>query len=811
MDRTEYRERMTRIDGLLMEEKNEEALDLLDSINWEKLHNVNYLLDGAERYERLSKMQDAKELLEIAHERSPIGRMIIFRLGIVCAHLHELEEADLCYEKFIALAPNDNIRFIMKYEISRAKNAEDTVLISILEELRANELVEEWAFELACLYRKTGQIDKCVALLDEIILWFGEGPYVEKAYEIKLKYRPLSKEQEIRYRNMKSSLNSMVEIHPGDILSKNEFLNNTIRIPEIEEDNEKFNTQNLQEEIRKNIDEIMKASEVEEISGNMEAIKELIEEVPHVQLDEEENIEKIQNDNKKIDANLKSKFEEYLLEEFDGQISLVETGHEKKDEQIDGQLTIEDFTREWEKTKRAAEMALSDAKEQELNRKKEDAIAKASDVLDKLKEVDSEESPKAFHIPVINSAAGEESFEIPIISSEKVEKESEQVKEPEPEKDAPKEEALIDTKDWTPPALLAEKALKDINAMLQNEIDKFSEPAKNKEEGQEPKDNKEENSQNTEDKEPANEDKEIIEDEISENLANEELIQKEAEEEEALDELPKIDTESITDTKDPEDFLRTGLTDSQKEALSYFAGISGMEEELCDLIEDSKTAIRQDKLRDCGHFVIVGVPGSGKTRLAQNIIKVLKAETGKLSGNIGKIDSGKLNEKDVSLIMDKVTGGALIIQNAGKLSKETMVSLTINIEKSEKTLVVLEDTKEDLARLFKENPRFAKKFTGDATIPDMKIDELVKFAKIYAAEHDYAIEEMGILALYDRINIISLPGSPTTVKDVKGIVDSAIISAENSKSKKGLLGGLFNKADAEFSGPTLQERDFRKD
>ena len=112
MDRAEYKDRMARIDSLLEAGENEEALDLLDSVNWRKLHNVNFLLGGAERYEALKKTEDARELLEIAHERSPVGRIIIYRLAILCSRMGDFDEAEKYYQKFIELAPKDNIRFM---------------------------------------------------------------------------------------------------------------------------------------------------------------------------------------------------------------------------------------------------------------------------------------------------------------------------------------------------------------------------------------------------------------------------------------------------------------------------------------------------------------------------------------------------------------------------------------------------------------------------------------------------------------------------------------------------------------------------
>lgn len=850
MDRAEYKERIARIDDLLSRKSYDEALDLMDSINWGRLHNVNSLVEGAERYEILSKPYDAKELLEIAHERSPIGRMIIYRLAILCANLGEIEEAIAYHQKFIELAPNDNLRFIIKYEINKAKGADKYVLISALEELKATELIEEWAFELACLYQETGQIDKCISVLDEIILWFGEGPYVEQAYEIKMHYRPLTKEQEIQYQSMNLKDSPVTEIHPGEHAARNELLGHTVRIPRIEENPGQFDTQNLQAEIRKNIEEIMKASEVEEVSGNIEAIQSLIEDIPHIQMEEEFSNEEKKSHTQKLDAQLKSKFEEYLSEEFDGQISLIETGREKIDDQIEGQVTIEDITNRWEKTKRAAEQALLERKQQELLRFKEEAIAKASDVLDRIIESETanqkpKEEKNTFHIPKIEpeGKVTGDTFEIPIITlretkelptitPEDIEEIARQAREetlldaqaspnyvptkeikefPRIQISLPQDTAieseevpdigtfveevpiadnwdmlelsdedhlpLLDpnflttiweeeAKRWITSDISAEQALKDINEMLQQEIDKLSGEAE----------------------------EEIVED--TEGSLNESIGGN------TTTDLPLIDISDIGSE------IPTHLSDMEKEELSIFAGIPGMEASLCKALSGAKETIGGNAPKLKGHIIIQGREGCGKTKLAQSIIKILQMETGHPNGNVGKISASKLNEKDVRLIIEKIQGGALIVEKAGELSKETIVSLNVGIEGDNSgTLFIMEDSRDGIDNLLKQDPRLAKKFTEKISIPIMTIDELVNFARIYAAEEGYVIDEMGVLALYDRVNLSGLPNQPASIAVVKDIVDDAINSAKSRKFK-GLFGLFSNKAEDDSKNPILQERDF---
>ena len=178
MDRNEYKAKIEEIRKLVQKNQIEEALELLREENWRKVPNVNILMQAGELFEACGDLQEAKDLLEIGHERSPIGRMIIFRLAIIAVKMNNLEAAADYYDEFVEIAPHDSLKYVIRYEINRAKGADNDTLISILEELKAHDFMEEWAYELAHLYHKSGNVDKCIDLCDEIILWFGDGPYV---------------------------------------------------------------------------------------------------------------------------------------------------------------------------------------------------------------------------------------------------------------------------------------------------------------------------------------------------------------------------------------------------------------------------------------------------------------------------------------------------------------------------------------------------------------------------------------------------------------------------------------------------------
>ena len=188
LDKYEYNLKLDQIKTLLLDGKYEDAADIADTINWNRIKNVNALVKAGEVYEKVGRYDESREILLNAYDRSPIGRTIIYRLAEVAIKMNDFEGAKEYYDEFIDIAPHDNQRYVLKYSIKKAQGANILELIPILEEFKEEEYTEEWAYELAYLYHKAGMIEKCVDACDELILWFVDGPYVEKAMELKMLY-----------------------------------------------------------------------------------------------------------------------------------------------------------------------------------------------------------------------------------------------------------------------------------------------------------------------------------------------------------------------------------------------------------------------------------------------------------------------------------------------------------------------------------------------------------------------------------------------------------------------------------------------
>lgn len=404
MDKYEYNLKLDQIKALSAEEGYMSAAEIADSINWNKIKNVNTLVKIGEIYEKAERYQDARDILLMAYDRSPIGRMIIYRLAEVAIKMGDYDAATEYYDEFVEIAPHDDMKYVLRYAIKKGQGASFDELITILEEYKDEEYTEEWAYELAYLYHKAGKADKCIEACDELILWFGDGPYVERALELKMLYQPLTKAQEEKYRRFKAEKEKpaktkdtaeVTEIGAMEMVKGGEIVHDDVTIPQITVNQEKFNTVNLQQEIAKGMQQIMEAKGKNEVADTMDTIKKIVEDIPYLKLEKElededvkqpEETEHIATD-EEIDGSLKLNFKELLGEDADGQMSMVMSEKTQLEHQITGQMSIQDVLEEWEKTRHAAEIALREAEQQKLESAKARALQEAGDIMERLNDV----------------------------------------------------------------------------------------------------------------------------------------------------------------------------------------------------------------------------------------------------------------------------------------------------------------------------------------------------------------------------------------------------------------------------------------
>ena len=835
MDKYEYNLKLDQIKALSAEEGYMSAAEIADSINWNKIKNVNTLVKIGEIYEKAERYQDARDILLMAYDRSPIGRMIIYRLAEVAIKMGDYDAATEYYDEFVEIAPHDDMKYVLRYAIKKGQGASFDELITILEEYKDEEYTEEWAYELAYLYHKAGKADKCIDACDELILWFGDGPYVERALELKMLYQPLTKAQEEKYRRFKAEKEKpakikdeaeVTEIGAMEMVKGGEIVHDDVTIPQITVNQEKFNTVNLQQEIAKGMQQIMEAKGKNEVADTMDTIKKIVEDIPYLKLEKEqeeyvqqpEETEHIATD-EEIDGSLKLNFKELLGEDADGQMSMVMSEKTQLEHQITGQMSIQDVLEEWEKTRHAAEIALKEAEQQKLESAKARALQEAGDIMERLNDV----IPKLDAGVTPKELLEEEYLKVPVdIIEQKA-----AVKEPEEEQKPDMQELYADetVDEVQEPQEAPEDAIDEVQEaqeVPEDTADEVKEPVGEPEDiimAEESEkdeiltqpttmmpeitddmlnvDDDTSDDETSQEKENVSEKRDFdhvtsfIEQEIAKMTAKNPGLEKKLDMAKTR-KMPDISLPEDLDSEEDDSKLKETkhikqLTSEQKAIFSYFIPVKGMEDQICKAYNAVLDHFNRKENASTGNLIIQGEQGCGKTMLATSFIKVLQKDGEQLTGKMGKIDAAALNKKDVQQVVRKITGGCLIIERAGDIDRSIAAQLSFLMEHDiTGTLYILEDTSKGIKKALSMDEGFASKFTEKISVPIFTNDELVLFAKSYSAELGYKIDEMAILALHNRISNIERIDQATTLTEVKDIIDEAIDREAHSGLKKAI-------------------------
>lgn len=845
MDKYEYNLKLDQIKSLSSEENYVGAAEIADTINWNKIKNINTLVKAGEIYEKAERYDDARDILLMAYDRSPIGRMIIYRLAEVAIKMGDYDAATEYYDEFVEIAPHDDLRYVLKYSIKKGQGASYDELIEILEEFKEQEYTEEWAYELAYLYHKAGKTEKCIEACDELILWFGDGPYVERALELKMLYQPLTKDQEEKYRKFRFEHEGKTQIDAAEMTKAGELAHDTVTIPQVEVNQEKFNTVNLQKEIAKGMQQIIDAKEKGEVADTMDNIKKIVDEIPYLKLPKEEeeksNLQDTQHiaTDEEIDGSLKHNFQEMLGEDSDGQISMVMKEKTQLEHQITGQMSIQDVLDDWEKTRRAAEAALYEADQQKLESAKARALQEAGDIMERLNDVipkldagvtpkelleeqylqsqSTTELPKIDFKPIIQNsnvvdAVKEEEFDNEIDEIEpEIEPEEFDIPNEEFEEASEMDEDTKNISDDIPDISDEEYQDGSVEEYQDGSVEEYQDDQEKEAETMEEENDSVEDTEEYEQKDTIDSDDNVIsrvQDAIKKQVdekfnhvndfIGEEVSKLTADNPEIERKIEMAKTRKIPEIQIPEDLgideeavveskKLEQLTDEQKSIFSYFIPVKGMEDQLCRAYNGVMEHFAKKETAKTGNLIIQGAPGCGKTVLATSFIKVLQKGGEQPAGKIGKIDASALNKKDVQQLVRKVAGGCLIIERAGDINKSTAQSLSYIMEHDiTGTLYILEDTSKGIKKALAADAEFAEKFTERISVPIFTNDELVSFALSYSSELGYKIDEMAILALHNRISNIERLDQATTLTEVKEIVDEAIDREAHGGLKKAI-------------------------
>ena len=849
MDKYEYNLKLEEITKLADQGYYEDAADIIDTIDWRRVRNVRTLCMISEIYEEVGRLQDSKALLLRAYRKSQAVRSILFHLTEISVKLREFDDAAEFYSEFVEAAPHDNSRYLLKYMIYRGRGAAIEDQIEILEEYNQKEYTEKYAYELAKLYYRAGQKEKCVDACDDLVVWFRQGKYVIRALELKQRIKALTPVQQAIYDNRNEATMpkaEMVENVAPDLekailenmpeSSKEVITDDVISVTEKEiaqsvaehtaekEENDDYGifaafsenqekTDQEEQDFHKELPVTTPEKTVDHENAAEKAADdaEVDEKIVDDADSEAENVSKEKADAAGQDAPAKAdKKYEFNTEDLQAELAKsmrdILSGIQRKPDESDIIEPMNDVTAEAEEV--AEEVPAEEIKRNNIDdillsmslAQKEAAIAAVlgkkvgESVEAEAEQTEVQEEVEAEAEPQVEEAAEpqpQEELEVePQI--EKVEAPVEEAVKAEPEVEVQPVEEVKSVE-----AEAEQPEVEEVKAEAQTEIQTKAEPQVEEDAAA-----KKAALGNTRD--IAKE----IEAELEKQAAELEKQEKEKQAEKAAEKEKEAKKEAAPVKE--EDAAPTDLTEEQKYNFSYFATVAGLSQQIASaLYMVMKKMKSTDQTSRVGNLIILGAEGSGKSTLGIRFAKTISEEKGEESVKIAKIYAEDFNKKDIPSTVAKIAGGTLIIEEAGDLDDAVVEQLSKAMEfRTDALLVVLEDEKKYLKELFEKHPDFAEKFTSEIVIPVLTNDELVEFGRTYAYEEDYTIDEEAIPTLYERISELQEAGRPVTVIDVKEIVDEAIRQSEKIGFRKLSMVLSKKRYDAD-DRVILYEKDFR--
>ncbi len=773
MDKHEYRAKTEQMLQYMSQKSYKQAADIADGIDWRRVKNVSMLCAVSEIYEYNGEYEKSRDVLFLAYERAPESRKIVYRLSTLALKMDEIQEAVDCYEEFVNLAPKDSNQYVLKYKILKSQKAPLKEQIEALKEFKEKEYIEKWAYELAVLYHKAGMMEECLTECDDMILWFNEGKYVHKALELKMRYKPLTPLQQEKYNLMNQSSKKVAEVvEEPAAADEPEVMDEPAAVEEPA-------TVEKQESAEESVEKIKEDAASEKRQAPTLSIEEMLQEWEAKQ---KENAQLIQAECKKAEQEKQEKDEASKVSENESKESILSDDIRRLMEELESeaadiaiQKAKQDVVEEPVKKPVLSvigamlEPVIGSAFESGEDEMNEEAGLPEDD---EQAETDLEVKPEVSVVaPEMTESAEEAIVEIEEVSTVDLEKVVSHAFESTMMDSSVIEEApgikLGDTQSMTAVA----KALK--NAALVEEQESAAE------------------------KKP-----------IAEKVVRQSAAQDRPKSQNPYDTgfivQGRYDLESQSEVG-----LKAGLTEEQKKLFSYFVPVHGMSEQLVGVLENDKKCRDRYGTSRIGNLLIIGRKGSGKTVLAVDVVKAIQKARKLKQGKVGIVTADSLNKKDVTDILTKLHGGAIIIEKASHLSRRSIEDMCDVMEgQTGELLVVLEDERKPLERMLEQYPQFKKKFTSKLELPVFINDELVTFGQTYAKENGYKIDEMGILALYSRIDMLQRDEYIVTVSDVKEILDEAIDNSQRASFKK-MMKKFFGKNKDESERIILKEEDFK--
>ena len=861
MDKYEYRAKTEQMLAYAEQKSYQKAMSIADTIDWRKVKNTAMLSTVSEIYENAGELGKARDTLFIAYDKAPSSRKVVYRLGIISLKLGHFDEAADCYEEFVKLAPKDPNQYILRYKILKAQKAPVKEQIEALEDFKHSEYVEKWAYELARLYAEAGMTSECLDECDDLILWFSEGTYVYQAMELKMKYKPLTPLQQEKYDHRNDGIGrkdsskrkpsfrkskERPEPNPriADKVRKDVHVTDSIDLPDLPEPMARTHASEPEAESQPKT-RIRSTSDISTtISGASlsDALKAGVAVASGAVAPESASDDSQMTGKMKIEEILanweatqreNAKILEKSQEEAEKEKALREKKKEEEEEVLGATKPIlsDDIRKLMEQLENGEEPEITDEdaedffddEEDEATESPEDSSKEASDTDEEEPEendfeeiVDSEEDDES-------DAVYDEEAEYEDEDDSEYDDDEEYEDEDDSEYDDDEEYEDEDEDDYQIDDELDEDHKEDFDFEKESALD-IDDHDSDEDDGdfadldsfedEEELDSSDDYLDLEFDEKPAPEPKKETSKSAPTPDIDEVLEIEEPSEDEITERMGKFDTGFVVQGRydlsaTSEIGLKLGLTEEQKQLFSYFVPIRGVSEQLVEILDNDKRCRNRYGTSRTGNILILGRKGSGKTVLAVDIVKAIQKQRRLKQGKVAIVTGDSLNKKDIGSIIDKLNGGALIIEKASKMNDRTIRELNDMMdEQTGELLFLLEDQKKPLERMFASHREFKRKFTSRLELPVFINDELVTFGQTYAKENGYRIDEMGILALYSRIDMMQREDHAVTVAEVKEIMDEAISHSQKANVKH-LVKRVFGRSTDNSDHIILKEDDFK--
>ena len=731
VDKYEYQAKLEEMKKLVDKEEYEEAVAIADTIEWKRVRSVRTLCLVSEIYEIVGRAEDSKNILYRAYRRSPGSRQILYRLTEACVQTQDFDDAVEYYTEYVNLAPHDNNKYILKYEIYKGRGSSVEEQIQVLEELKSQEYTEQWAYELARLYAQAGMIDKCIAECDDLALWFHNGEYVVQALELKKKYAPLTPEQQTIYDNPSSIVD--METKEAAIEAAVPTLDE-----EITKELPKSETEVIADSIMMNTEKEIAAAVAEHKEETTQE-EQTAEPARPKDFNTVEMQNELANSMRQILSGMRGSKPAAEPEPIpEAAVAATQEEEPEEEQQMEGQMSIDDIlTGAAEEPKQSPVSEAAPAAQVEETQPQDILSAETINLSDSIHREIGDRDLRSYATELAARQREAAAVQIPV---------------PEPVK---------------------EPVLKDVPVMNKEKKEK-QQPVQEEVQDVQPV---QETVQNVQ---PVQEAVQAVEPE------------KPAEAAEAAEETPVQTAQQEAEPQqpkiDPMSYVRTGLDEKEKSLLGFWSSIRGMNEQVNEVVTLMMRSILTDKTSSHGNVLLIGDAGNGRTTLALGMAKILGRCKGLQSQKVAKIYAEDLNGKDIAATVNKIAGGILIIEEAGDLSDSAAAQLSLAMDlKTDGLIVFLEDERRYLMDLLGRNPQFAQKFDITLNVPTLTNDELVEFGRYYALQNDCVMDDSAVLTLYDGIGVLQNSEQPVAILDVKEIMDKAI-----KKANKFSLGKLFS-------------------